>query len=232
MVGWNSGHQECIKNEFTGKMEAHVIKFKRGDFYKKLRPLVTSFCDFEASNVPTAAEDNLPKEAIFTHKSLAVSFTHMSLYREFPLTEELRKPRLFFQRDNSEQEERVFIHKFFKKLRQDMVDINQHITTVLASDPGVPSIESLSSAEKIEWFLAETCDLCGKRFGQKVSFLMVLMVLNRLFPQPKNLYHLPIVATPKTSTLFASNAGAHFKFAVPILLFRLSTPKRASSTRS
>ena len=167
-------HKPLILNKFTGKTQLNGLTFKKSKLYTVLKPLSLAFLDFESYNTPVSDSsspkscvyEGVPNTAIFLQSPLSYCYLLRSLYHDqHPLPECLKAVRLRC----CEQQTDVAIKDFFIALlldiRRDLESHGQFLAEVIASDPGVPSMQRLTMKDRIHFLSAKFCQICGKRFG-------------------------------------------------------------------
>lgn len=160
-------HKTKITLVSSGKTVPHSIHFKRGNLIRTIRPFSFSCLDFESSNriIENAKEDpNTPNNATFQQKALGFSFTHKNCYTEYPIPDSLRAARILFF-DEHKFEVKHFYLRLFMMIRADILLLHKYHLDILSRDEGVPTLSSLTTAEKIEFLAKERCDCCGIKFG-------------------------------------------------------------------
>ena len=161
--------QQFRVNRFNGKMEPSYIRFSLGKCFATIRPLTSSFCDFETSSIPVHPDPRLdgtgqPKSALSEHLPFSFCLTHISHYSRFPLPTELETPRVLHI-DRETTGEQSFYLNFLLTVRKDFLMLDQFLRDVLALDAGRPSFSEMSDDERNRHLTAKRCSLCGSRYA-------------------------------------------------------------------
>ena len=82
-----------------------------------------------------------------------------------PLSRNLSEVRCFFKDDDNEDSERNLHLNFFLALRRDLGFIQSHYRYLFSKDPGLPPLRHRSFCDRLSFWLATTCHLCGSKFG-------------------------------------------------------------------
>ena len=90
---------------------------------------------------------------------------HASLYPDnHPLPPSLRLPRGLMY-DPSTQSEANFAVSMLKTIREDLRLHTIFLHQALSHDPGKPTYETMTDAEKLAYSLQDSCVFCGRQFG-------------------------------------------------------------------
>ena len=159
-------------NKYTGRTETHYTQYQTRNLHKAVKPLFTSFLDFESISSPIAQNFNgrgeLPSNASAESVPFAFALSHTSNYQEIPLPDALCEPRTFYY-DPDSQPPSVFYLKLFSTIIEDLKLLGKFLSDVLSSDIGPPSNSELRPEDR-SGLLSSHCPICGGRYG---SFRLV-----------------------------------------------------------
>ena len=162
-------------NHHTGETEQVYLEFAKGNYYQALKYPIFSTFDMECTNRLAATssyestDEQVPKNALYEQQILAYAFKHVTCYPEtLPLPNNLVDVRINFLDDDSTSET-AFFYKMFIEIRRDIPLLNQHLETVLQESVPLKPLIELTFKERLEYFLATNCSLCGKAFGSVVK---------------------------------------------------------------
>lgn len=153
-------------NPFTRAREKNGLFFKRSDLFRTLLPLSMCVFDVEALQHDAAGTTTKkPAGAETIHTVFAFSMAHASLYPDnHPLPPSLRLPRGLMY-DPSTQSEANFAVSMLKTIREDLRLHTIFLHQALSHDPGKPTYETMTDAEKLAYSLQDSCVFCGRQFG-------------------------------------------------------------------
>lgn len=169
-------HQPFKLNKFTGKTMINGLTFERAKLYTLLKPLSLAFLDFESYNTPVSDStsfnpnscvyEGVPNTAVFSQCPMSFCYLLQCLYQEqHPLPDYLRDIRLGYCKEQTAGAIKDFFLGLLLDIRKDLENQGRFLAEVVSSDPGVPTTQTLSTKDRINFFSAKFCQICGKRFG-------------------------------------------------------------------
>ena len=146
-------------------MVTNYSQFQTRNLFKAIKPLFSSFLDFESISSPLNASgrNELPSNANAESVPFAFALSHTSNYTEIPLPRTLREPRVFYYNPDS-QPASVFYLRLFSTLIEDLKLLAKFLSDVLSGDIGPPPISQISPSDKLG-LLSTHCVICGLKYG-------------------------------------------------------------------
>jgi hypothetical protein len=82
-----------------------------------------------------------------------------------PLSRNLSEVRCFFKDDDTDKSEADLHLKFFLGIRHDLGFFQSHYQYLFSKDPGLPPLQHRTFCDRLSFWLAAKCHLCGAVFG-------------------------------------------------------------------
>ena len=160
-------YKPYIYNKYTKKVEVNYLKFKTGHLYRTLKPLFTTYIDFEnlrTDIVPEeATKSEHPSNARSESTPFAFSLVHSSNYIEIPTPPYLKTPRTYFYNPEHESED-VFYIKLLTVLRDDLLLLETFLNDTLEMDNGPPTYKNMPFEQREKFFDSTNCFICGRKY--------------------------------------------------------------------